>query len=411
MTQWIKIGLRYNLIYLLMLILFNFLRKVDLIVLDVIFEFNTSMIFIILMFFGEFLAGLIIYRYQISFSPNKKKNIENATTGVKLISGRSEISPRDSKFKIYLLIFVASSFDFIEFLVSTYYIPQFKYMSKTLEIRLSSFLTLSSAIFFIYILKFQIYNHHIFSLLIIFICLIIIGISEYFFQYFDSNRTEKDFFTALFSILGVHFFNSLLDSIEKYLLEYDFVNPFQTLMLEGAFGTLLSIIYLFIIRNNPFEQIKEYYNENENNIIKFIFLVICLCLNFLLSGGRNAYRVETNKVYSPMAKTLTDYILNPLFIIYYFFFDDDFIGGKQNKKDIFYFVLNLILSIIVVFCGCIYNELLVLFCYNLEHDTHRQVSIRAETQEKNEVDENNEDDSSEEDNEEENEKKDNPNES
>ena len=396
MKQCIRIGIRRNLIYLLMLIIFNFLRKVDIIILDKIFEFNTSMIFIILMFFGEFLVGLIIYRYQISFLPNKKGNKVN---GKKLISRNSEISPRDGKVKIYLLLFLASSFDFIEFLVSTYYIPQFKYISKTLEIRLSSFLTLSSALFFIYVLKLKIYKHHIFSLLIILACLIIIGISEYFFQHFDEKRTEKDYFKALFSILGVHFFNSLLDSIEKYLLEYDFVNPFKTLMLEGAFGTVLSIIYLFIIRNNPFAQIK----ENENNIKKFIFLIVCLCLYLLLSGGRNAYRVTTNKIYSPMAKALTDYILNPFFIIYYFIFENDFIGEKEDEQNIFYFVLNLILSIIVVFCGCIYNEFLVLFCYNLEHETHRQVSIRAETLENIKIDENNEDEASEEDNEEENE--------
>ena len=404
MKQCIRIGIRRNLIYLLMLIIFNFLRKVDIIILDKIFEFNTSMIFIILMFFGEFLVGLIIYKYQISFLPNKKRNTVN---GVELISGRSEISPRDGKVKIYLLLFLASSFDFIEFLVSTYYIPQFKYISKTLEIRLSSFLTLSSALFFIYVLKLKIYKHHIFSLLIILACLIIIGISEYFFQHFNENRNAKNYFKALFSILGVHFFNSLLDSIEKYLLEYDFVNPFKTLMLEGAFGTVLSIIYLLIIRNNPFKEIKNY-NKDENTI-KFIFLIICLSLYLLLSGGRNAYRVATNKIYSPMAKTLADYFLNPFFIIYYFIFENDFIGEKEDEQNIFYFVLNLILSIIVVFCGCIYNEFLVLFCYNLEHETHRQVSIRAETLENIKIDENNEDEASEEDNEEENEKNDNPN--
>jgi len=407
MKQCIRIGIRHNLIYLLMLIIFNFLRKVDLIVLDKIFEFNVSMIFIIFMFFGELLAGLIIYMYQISFLPSRKSNVSK---GVKLISGPSEISPHDSKFKIYVLVFVISLFDFIEYLVSTYYIPQFKNISKTLEIRLSSFLTLSSALFFIYVLKLSIHKHHIFSLLIILACLIIIGISEYFFQHFDDKRTEKDFFIVLLSVLGVHFFNSLLDSVEKYLLEYDFVNAFKLLMLEGIFGTILSIIYLFIIRNNPFEQINNY-NKNENTIINFIFLIICLCLYLLLSGGRNAYRVETNKIYSPMAKTLTDYILNPLFIVYYYIFDDDFIGGKQNKKNIFYFILNLILSIIVVFCGCIYNELLVLFCYNLEYDTHREVSIRAESKENIPDDENNGEGSSEEDNEEENEKEDNPNDS
>jgi len=112
---------------------------------------------------------------------------------------------RDSTFKIYLLLFVASLFDFIEYIISVYYIPQFKLISKTLEIRLSSFLTLSAALSFIYVLKFQIYKHQIFSLLIILACLIIIGISEYFFQHFDNERTEKDFFIALFLILVVIF--------------------------------------------------------------------------------------------------------------------------------------------------------------------------------------------------------------
>ena len=407
MKEWIKIGLRHNLIYILMLIIFNFIRKVDLIVLDKIFEFNTSMLFIIIMFSGEFLAGLIIYKYQIGFLPSKKRNTVNMR--LKLISGPSEISPRDSKYKIYFLIFVASLFDFIEFLVSTYYIPQFEYMSKTLEMRLSSFLTLISALFFIYILKFQIFKHQIFSLLIIFICLIIIAISEYFFQHFDDERTKKDFFKELSLVLGVHFFNSLLDSIEKYLLEYDFVNPFKTLMLEGIFGFILSISSLFIIKDNPYEQIKEKFNKNKNNEIKFILFIICLLIYLPLSGGRNAYRVATNKIYSPMTKTLTDYILNPFFIIYYFLLEDDFTGGKQNKRNIFYFISNLILSIIVVFCGCIYNELLVLFCCNLEYDTHRQVSIRAATKDEVDVEENgnNRDSSSKE--EEENQNKNNSN--
>ena len=404
MKQCIKIGIRNNLIYLLMLIIFNFLRKVDFIVLDKVFELKISIIFTFLMFLGEFLAGLIIYKYQISFLQNKKTNIVN---GVELISWRLEIKPRDSKVKIYLLLFLASLFDFIEFLISTDSIPKFECMSKTLEIRLSSFLTLSSAFFSIYVLKLQIYKHHIFSLLIILACLIIIGISEYFFQYFDNKRTKEDFFQVLFSVLGVHFFNSLLDSLDKYLLEYDFVNPFQALMFEGGFGIILSIIYLFINRKSSFAEIIDIYNKNENNIIKFIFLIICLSLYLLLNGGRNAYRFVTNKIYSPMAKTLTDYILNPFFIIYYFFFEDDFIGGKQNKQDIFYFVLNLILSIIVVFCGCIYNEFLVLFCYNLDHDTHSQVALRSEAKECIEFGENFEDNSSEE----ENENKDTPNDS
>ena len=398
MKQCIRIGIRHNLIYLLMLIIFNFLRKVDLIVLDKVFDFNSSIIFVIFMFLGEFFAGLIISIYQASFFTRKKNN---TTTDKKLITNHLSIQSRDSTFKIFLLLFICSLFDFIEFLISTYYIPKFEYISKTLEIRLSSFLTLSAALFFIYVLKFQIYKHQIFSLLIILACLLIIAISEYFFQHFDDERTEKDFFTALFSILVVHFFNSLLDSLEKYILEYDSVNPFKALMFEGLFGTILSIIYLFI-SGNHFQEIKENFDNNKNNIIKLMILIICLFLYLLLCGIRNAYRVATNKIYSPMAKILTDYILNPFYIIHYFINEDDFISGKENTQNIYYFILNLIVSIIISFCGCIYNEFLVLFCYNLEYDTHSQVSKRAEILEDIEFDECIRDDSSDEDADEEN---------
>ena len=96
---------------------------------------------------------------------------------------------------------------------------------------------------------------------------------------------------------------------------------------------------------------------------------------FLLSGARNSYRVATNKLYSPMTRTLADSILDPLLIIYYFFADDDFKVDK--KKNIYYFITNLATSIIMVFCSCVYNELIVLFCCKLEYDTHHEVSIRA----------------------------------
>ena len=250
MKGWIKIGLRNNLIYILMLIVFNLFRNIDIILLDQIFEFKTSLLFIIFMFIGELLAGLIIYKYQISFLPKKKDTVNN---GEKLILVSSELSPRDNKFTIYFLIFVISLFDFIEFLISTYYIHKYNYISKTLEMRFSSFLTIISALFYIFILKFPIFKHQIFSLIIIYICLIIIVISEYFFH---DKRTKNEFFKELSLVLVVHFFNSLKDSIEKYLLEFDFVNPFYALMLEGIIGSFLSIILLFIIRDNPYEQIK-----------------------------------------------------------------------------------------------------------------------------------------------------------
>jgi phosphoglycerol transferase MdoB-like AlkP superfamily enzyme len=76
-----------------------------------------------------------------------------------------------------------------------------------------------------------------------------------------------------------------------------------------------------------------------------------------------------------MTKAISDFFFNPILIIYYFFMGIDF--KFENKKNILYFILNLILSIIIVFCGCVYSELFIIYHFNLEKDTHMEVSRRA----------------------------------
>ena len=62
-------------------------------------------------------------------------------------------------------------------------------------------------------------------------------------------------------------------------------------------------------------------------------------------------------------------------MIYFFLMDEDFI--KDGKKNIPHFVINLILTLIISFFGCVYNEFIILFFCELEIDTHQQVSQRA----------------------------------
>ena len=51
---------------------------------------------------------------------------------------------------------------------------------------------------------------------------------------------------------------------------------------------------------------------------------------------------------------------------------------KNKELDIAYFILNIIISLIISFFGCIYNEFIILFFCDLERDTHDQISKRAE---------------------------------
>ena len=101
----------------------------------------------------------------------------------------------------------------------------------------------------------------------------------------------------------------------------------------------------------------------------FIFL---LFVYVLLSGGSNAFRVVTNKLYSPMTISLTDYFLIPLYLTINYT-EGEFISSK--KQNLFYFLINFIISVIISLCGCVFNEIVILFCCGLEVNTYDQVSF------------------------------------
>ena len=368
----IKFVSRPNIKYLFYLILWNLLRKVERAVMNELFDFDNTSLFTLLMFIGEFLSGFAITQYQKKFT-EQKKSISKAPTliSITLIERQDDMIIPDRETKIYILIFFSAFFDFIGFISSVTYLVKFKYISGSLESRLSGILTISAALFFYFLLKLKIFKHQIFSLLIIGICLIIIIISEFFFQEINIFFSYRDFFSALVIIFFIHFINSLTDSIEKYLFEYDYFNPFKTLMWEGIFGMALSLIYCYF--NNYYNDIIIYYKNNKTS--KFVGLIFLLIIYIILSGGRNVYRVVTNKIYSPMVKTLTDYLLNPIYNIIEYARGKDFILGE--KSNILYFIINLVLSLIVTICGCVYNEFIVLFCCKLEYNTHYEISRRA----------------------------------
>ena len=142
-------------------------------------------------------------------------------------------------------------------------------------------------------------------------------------------------------------------------------------MYEGIFGFFMSFFYFFI-PNYLQDVIYVYKNFSIGSLFLFTFLLL---LYIILCGGRNVFRVITTKTYSPMARALTDYFLNPIYLAYDFSLGNDFI--TKGERNILYFVINLIISLIISFCGCIYNEFIVLFCCGLERNTHDQISRRA----------------------------------
>ena len=367
----IKFALRRNFIYPLQLLLWNVARDIECIIISHSFNIKTLKIYTPLMFLGEIFGGLSFYLYQSHFlSKNKRKRKGSVYfMNIKYIKARHN-PIKDGPTKIYFLIFCAAFFDFVQFMLSLV-IQTFIYLSGSLESRLEGYLTINNAIFYYFVLGLPLYKHHFFSLIVIGVCIVIIIFIEYIFQDINIFLTYGRLTAAIIITLVCKFLDALEKSIQKYLFEYNQLSPFLVLLFEGIFGFLLSVI--FSIFKNPFDEIILFKKNNSDK--DFIVLIIALIIYMILSGFKNIFVVLTTKIFTPMTTTFMDYILNPFFIIYYFCDGNDF--KSNGKSDAFYFILNLILSLIITFCGGVYNEFMILFCCGLERDTHNQVKKRA----------------------------------
>ena len=365
----IKFASRPNMKYLVHLIIWSFIRHILVDIISEFLHFDLYLIYSFLMFLGEFIFGLILYLYQKKYFL-KKNNVENAKfMGIELISNiRFQIN--DSKYKILFLIIFTSFFDFLEISIVIELGTKIKKCSRTIDDRLGGTLIIFESIIYRYVLKLPIFRHQIFSILIIFMCLIITIATEFYYQDI-SIFLPKGKFVLFMALLCINqFFNSLLDLIEKYLFEYDYFNPFKMLLLEGFVGLFFSLSYYFY--KSPISYFIKYYNQHQD---KLPYLIICLVLYIILSGIENTFRIVVNKIYSPMAATVSEYILNPIYIICSLFLNDDFISNR--KTNYFYFAINLFLSAIISFSACIYNEFVILFFCRLQHETYQQISYRA----------------------------------
>ena len=359
----IKLRLRRNMIYLLALYGSYFIRKIVSIIIDNIFELNAPFMFLYMMTLGETFGGLAIYYYQLS---NWKQKKEVKYFDLKIIHNQKFYAKTpDTNSKKILLIFFAGSFDFLEFILIVFYVPKIAYISPTIKTRLGCLATITSALICTFALKFKIGRHHKLSLIFLGICFLITLILELIFK--PDNEPMGRFIFAHFIVIIYLISISFNDCIEKYLAHYNFLNPFVIIMTEGIFEFIMSIFYS--IGNDPFKGMADQYEKNSPG--KFVLLIFLLIIYLFLSSIVNAYKVYCNVIYTPMARSLTEYFLNPLINIYYFLKEDDF-----HANYLYFFICEFI-NIIMDFSFYIFNEYIILKCCGLEYDTGEEIIQRA----------------------------------
>ena len=366
----IKVSLRPNLIYPIYLIIWTFLRKIVSILISKIFKFKGSVLYTHLMFFGEMIGGFIFYNYQKGIGNKHQTELSRESILITRLR-KTKMQRADGILKISFLIFVTSFFDFLEFILSTYYISKIKNKSGTLQIRLGGILIIISSLVCWFFSKFSIFRHQILSLTIIGISLIILIISEFLFQKYDIIISPKYLFFAIFLSILSHLSIALNNTIEKYLIDFNFLHPFLVLTIQGIIGFCFT--FICAIYENPIPDIKLIYTNNSSGM--FTLFIFLLLFYTVFGGLKNIYRMDTIMLFSPMNKHLADIFINPLYIIYYFSVGEDF--SNNGGRNYFYFFLNLIILIIFDICGLIYNEFLIISCYGMGYNTYKSITLRA----------------------------------
>ena len=369
----IKFALRRNLIYPLQLLIFNTIRDVEKDLLGRFYEFDYQLILTVLMFIGEVLAGLIIYLYQKKITSKKQSPLDKRLSSIIL---ERKLKTIDGSCKIMFLIFCAGLMDFVQFVLSLY-TPKFKNISSSIGSRLGGFLTIVDALYYYFVLRFPILRHQFVSLCGIGFCLIIIIITEFIFQEVNIFISYFQLFTLYLLIFIQQFCRAMIDSTEKYLFEYNNINPFYVLIFEGLFGFILSLIYGMF--ENRIYFISMYQKTKSNK--QFSILILLLIFYMILSGLKNSFRVQTTKIFSPMTTTFIDYILNPIYLTIYFAINEDFL--TKRKKNYAHFFINLFLALFIIFFCLIYNEFIIIYFCGLERDTYLEVSERGTLIDKN----------------------------
>ena len=309
----IKIGIRKNILYpVFFMILVNALRIIRIIISYII---NNKEIFVFLNLLMV-LSNIILGTFFLCREKKQGKDIEqNKIMGIELIYNPQEMNKLDNCFKIYVLIFLDAFFELIGCLRHRYFLIFLNnsniLLSYDINVKTREIIFASILCYFTLGTKF--YKHHIVSLIIIIICIIIILIFNILAQII------KDYylgFTTLALTLQIVIIicRVFSDIIEKYLFEFNFINPFQLLLLKGIME-LFWISYFYLFQSAKEEIISLFDIE----LWKIFLLIFLLVIHAVVFGFLNIYKLFTIKIYSPTTRILFDCLLD---IFFFFLFNN-----------------------------------------------------------------------------------------
>lgn len=257
------------------------------------------------------------------------------------------------------------------------------------ESQYSSFIPISSKILIIPILsglcmiifKYKVYKHQILAYVIITVGLLSYTILEIIHNWIDFKMS-----LPLLLIVSLYLVCLFQDVIEKYLMQYKFINPFLIISIEGFIGLLFTSCSFIILNkidcsensllcdsNSPTNHSYENFFESINQIFKHSQYLIGLLLYFIGTFVYNLCRIKTNEAYCPINRNIADLICFYLGLIFKLV-----IPFYRNDIPIIYVILQFLSYIIIIIGILIYFDILIIKCFDFSNNTSVIIQRRAE---------------------------------
>ena len=331
--------------------------------------YTTSLSFFAV-YLGYLLIGGILLIYSIII--NKKQIFKNKQKGLEIKAIRESmiisLNIEETLFfkNKYTTLFIIVLIDCLSTYIFTYFqrfSNFFKYLGYLYPLEIIIFILLSKLI-----LKLKINKHHLFSIIIIIIGLLIINIINLVSITYSLNE--------LFVILGLLilvYLYPLLDIIVYYILyEKEFYFPLF-LFFIGIMGILIGIIMSFLKEYFSLTFLNvNFFNDLENfkdNKVSYFLLFILMSL---ANGITYSFLHSIFKLFKPWAYAITA-VINGLLTTF-----NDILNVilKINNFDIL-LLFQIVIYIILFFACLIFNEQIICNFWGLNKNTKEEIIFRA----------------------------------
>ena len=323
------------------------------------------------MFLGEFLCLLFYY-----ITKNKEPSI-NKDKGIK--------SKKDPK--IWYFVFPAV----LDFLGSTISTISLTFLNSSIYQMLRGALIIFICVGTIIFLKTKYYRHHFLGIFLVVLGLIIVGINAVIYD--DNSSSGKNPALGIFLIIFSQLFTCFQLIIEEKLLKTYEISPLKAVGLEGMWGSMIYIVFLFIFNfidcKNWSDTLKQgmCIKESEDNIkfenVSFAFkqmgdkpILILYLLIFILSiAFFNFSGLTVAKYDSSTLRSIIDTLRT--IVIWTFFLIMPFVPKETKEK---FHWLQLLGFIILILGGAIYHEIIIIPFLKLSENTKKAKKRREEFQ-------------------------------